>query len=263
MKEECQHTFAICAYRESRFLEECILSLKSQTVKSNIIMVTSTPNEYIECLAQKYEIPLYVNDNGGITQDWNFAYRNSKSKYVTIAHQDDVYFSQYTEKILEYMNKANDPIICFTDYCEIRNGKKISTNNLLKIKRAMLFPLKFSWSYNKKKIRRLVLGFGCPICCPSVTFMKKKIIQAPFRAGFRSDEDWEAWERLSKLSGEYIYIPKKLMGHRIHEESETSNILADNARKEEDYVMFCKFWPSWIAKVLTRLYSNSEKSNKL
>ena len=44
------HTFAVCAYKESKFLEECVLSLLSQTVKTNIIMATSTPNEYIEAI---------------------------------------------------------------------------------------------------------------------------------------------------------------------------------------------------------------------
>ena len=41
------HTFAICAYKESPYLQECIDSLKSQTIKSNIIICTSTPCEYI------------------------------------------------------------------------------------------------------------------------------------------------------------------------------------------------------------------------
>ena len=37
------HTFAICAYKESPYLEECIKSLKNQTIKSNILIATSTP----------------------------------------------------------------------------------------------------------------------------------------------------------------------------------------------------------------------------
>ena len=53
------------------------------------------------------------------------------------------------------------------------------------------------------------------------------------------------------------------MGHRIHEESETSIILGDNARNKEDYEMFCKFWPKCIAKILAKLYSKSENSNKM
>ena len=51
-----KHTFAICAYKESKYLEACIQSLKKQTVKTNIILVTSTPNQYIEDLCKKYEI---------------------------------------------------------------------------------------------------------------------------------------------------------------------------------------------------------------
>ena len=53
------------------------------------------------------------------------------------------------------------------------------------------------------------------------------------------------------------------MYHRIHEESETSIILGDHARNEEDFQMFCKFWPIPIARVLAKLYSSSEKSNEL
>ena len=57
-------------------------------------MATSTPNEWIQGLAEKYEIPLYINTGeGGIAQDWNFAYRQAKTDYITIAHQDDIYLS--------------------------------------------------------------------------------------------------------------------------------------------------------------------------
>ena len=47
-----KHSFVICAYTESPFLEECIQSLEKQTVKSTIKMVTSTPNEYIADMAK-------------------------------------------------------------------------------------------------------------------------------------------------------------------------------------------------------------------
>ena len=53
------------------------------------------------------------------------------------------------------------------------------------------------------------------------------------------------------------------MCHRIHEESETSKIIGDNARSVEDLVMFKKFWPDVIAKRLAKIYSTSEKSNEL
>ena len=38
--------FAVCAYKESPYLESCIKSLVNQKVKSNIIVCTSTPCEF-------------------------------------------------------------------------------------------------------------------------------------------------------------------------------------------------------------------------
>ena len=58
---ETNHTFAVCAYKESPYLKECLESLVNQTVKTNIIIATSTPNEYIDKLAEKYGIKVYVN----------------------------------------------------------------------------------------------------------------------------------------------------------------------------------------------------------
>ena len=54
------HTFVVCAYKESPYLEECIRSLVEQTVKTNIAVYTSTPNDYIRGIAEKYGVPVYM-----------------------------------------------------------------------------------------------------------------------------------------------------------------------------------------------------------
>ena len=56
------HTFVVCAYKESEYLEQCVLSLKSQSVSSQIMIVTSTPNAMIEGIARKHDLPLIVNE---------------------------------------------------------------------------------------------------------------------------------------------------------------------------------------------------------
>lgn len=259
-----KHIFAICAYKESPYLEECIVSLKNQTVETNVILATSTPNDYITNLCKKYNISMFVNrGEAGITQDWNFAYKRADAEYVTIAHQDDVYHKKYVEILLKEMEKAKKPIIFFTDYCEIREGKTVHDNRLLKIKRIMLFPLRFKIMQRSRFIRRRILSLGSSICCPSVTFAKKNCPEEIFQHGFRASEDWQAWERLSRLKGSFVYSTMPLTYHRIHEESETSKILADNARMKEDFIMFRKFWPVPVARILTKFYSSSEKSNDL
>ena len=171
MKTKDKHTFVICAYKESPFLEECIVSLKKQTVPTQVIIVTSTPNEHITALVEKYGIELYINTGDhGIVQDWNFGYSKCKTPYVTIAHQDDVYFPKYAERAISFLEKSIYPLIYFSDYCEIRNGKKIKTNRLLKIKRILLLPLRVKGLQKSRFVRRRSLSLGNGICCPAVSF---------------------------------------------------------------------------------------------
>lgn len=257
------HTFVICAYKESEYLEECILSLKNQNVLSKIIMETSTPNTYIEDLAHKYEIPLYINPNGGITQDWNFGLSKAETKYATIAHQDDVYEPAYSEKILAVFEGSKKALIAFSDYGELRDGKKVCGTQLLKIKRLMLSPLRIKAFKGSKFVRRRILSLGDPISCPAVSFDLDRLERPIFRDGFRSCEDWEAWEIISRMDGDFLYVPEALMYHRIHEESATTAIIQDNARVEENYIMYCKFWPKPIAKLINKFYTKSEDSNTL
>lgn len=263
-KNEKNHTFAVCAYKESPYLEECIQSLLRQSVSSRILIVTSTPNAYIKDIAKKYQLEYYVNQGEkGIIQDWNFAYKKANSKYVTLAHQDDVYGDTYTQEVLKRLERARRPLIAFTDYYEIRKDRLVACNSMLKVKRLMLLPLRLSCLQKSRFIRRRILSFGCPICCPSVTFCKENLPEKIFEAGYRSDEDWQAWEKLSRRKGEFIYCSKPLTYHRIHEESETTAIIGEQVRQQEDYDMFCKFWPKSLARLLTKLYAKSEKSNEL
>lgn len=256
------HTFAICAYKESPFLEECILSLKRQTLKSQIIMATSTPNDYIKNLADRYDIALYINKGkSGITQDWNFAYSCAQSKYVTIAHQDDIYDAKYVEKALQLVMEEKRPLIYFCDYYELRDGRVVKSNTLLRTKRFMLLPLKIQRFRKSKWIRRRILSFGSPICCPAVMYVKPNLPSIIFKNGFRSCEDWEAWEMISKLTGSFVYEKNAYVFHRIHEGSETSAIIGDNARSAEELEMYKKFWPVFIAKIINRQYAKGQKSN--
>lgn len=262
MFSEKDHTFVLCAYKESEFLEACIISLMVQTVKTNVLIATSTPNEHISSLAEKYNLEVFVNTGEkGIAGDWNFAISCAKTELITVAHQDDIYEPDYAEKMISAANSVNEPIICFSFYAELRDNKKVYSNKLLNVKKLMLSPLKV---FKKSRfVRRRVLSLGCPICCPAVTYTKKFIDAHPFKAGFKSDLDWQQWEILSRENGSFVYVPEPLMCHRIHEESATTEIIGDNLRSKEDLEMFEKFWCSPVAKLISKMYASSEKSNKL
>lgn len=258
------HTFVICAYGTSQYLEECIQSLLGQKVKSRVLIATSTPNQFINELGKKYHLEVRINRNGtGIADDWNFAYRQAESKYVTLAHQDDIYEPDYTEKMLQLLENAERPLIFFSNYGEIRNNKKQEVNLLLKIKRIMLAPIHNRKMRKYRIIKRGILALGNPICCPAVTYVKGNMQYPVFRKHFKSNLDWEVWEQLSNEDGSFEYCGRVLMYHRIHKESETSILINSRERIAEDYEMLCRFWPEWVAKICIRIYSKGENSNKV
>ena len=112
-------------------------------------------------------------------------------------------------------------------------------------------------------VRRRILSLGSPICCPSVTFVTENLPETVFENHYRACEDWEAWEKLSKKKGQFLYSTKLLMGHRIREDSETTAAIGDNKRSKEEYEMFCKFWPDSIARLIFKFYSKGQNSNQL
>lgn len=256
--------FVICAYGASPYLEECIISLKGQTVPVTIMLVTSTPNRHIEVLAAKYQLQYYINQRqGGMADDWNFGIRQAKGRIVTIAHQDDIYEPDFAATTIENINRQTTPLIAFTNYGELRNDKKLTDNRNLKIKRAALTPLKNRHLQKVRFVRRRILSLGNMICCPSVTYVKDNLTERVFASGFRSNIDWQAWERLSRQKGAFVYCSDILMYHRIHENSATTKIIADQDRAREDYQMFCQFWPGWIAGIIECFYRKGEDSNSL
>ena len=259
------HTFVVCAYKESPYLKKCIRSLLKQSVKSSILIATSTPNAYIEKIAEEYNIPLYVNEaEPGIASDWNFAYSKADTELITIAHQDDIYDENYLSSILDAVNKVKNPILVHTAYYEIRNNERVYSNRLLKIKKLMLMPLIPRFTWNSIFLRRRSLSLGCAICCPSVTYVRKRLPDEPFEVGCKADLDWQAWEKYSKLKGAFCYVSKPVMGHRVHEGSETSNVIGEgDGRTPEDYAMYRKFWPKFIADRLIKFYAKGQSSNEL
>lgn len=253
--EITQHTFVIMGYGESEYIEEAYDALKNQTVKSHIIMTSSTPNDFQETFAKKHGIPYFINPSRtGFAGDLNFAYASAKTEYVTMVHQDDLLMPEYAEYCINAANKYKDALIVFTDYVEYLNGEISSDSLNMKVKKILLnthFP--FKNNLKTKLGKRSLLSFGNPISCPSIFYVKKNIGELKFLEEYKVSPEWEALVRLSKLKGRFVYVKKPLHVYRVHEGQITSVGLAD--RKREDKLVFNMLWPKPIASLLIKFYS--------
>lgn len=254
-------TFVVCAYKECEYLEESIDSILNQTVKANILISTSTPNDYVQGIADKYGIEVRINPNGGQIKDYNFAMQQPDTELIMLMHQDEVLADTFVERVLFELNHTKKPIIAFTNYIEMHNNvvdKKPSV--MVRIKRWMLLPLRvrcFSGTWLGKRGIQL---FGDPITHPTVVCVKKEMPEELFREKYKASMDWDLWERLSRQKGSFVYVKEVLLYHRMNDENQTVKLLTTtNARYEDEFEIFCRFWPKTIAKFLMRFYSGATK----
>ena len=211
------HTYVILAYKENDNLEDCIKSIMKQSVKSNVIIATSTENDFIKDLASKYGLGLMVNhepSNKG--RDYNFAIDNFNTELITIAHQDDFYDRNYTKDIInEYKNGNKDTSIFFTDIYELDNDKIIRKSKKLFRRRFMLWPLKFRRFQRNKYFKLRTLKKEKYFCTSSVTFVKKNIKENFFPENMSYYNDWKGFLDLANSDSKFVFIDKQLVGYRL------------------------------------------------
>ena len=103
----------------------------------------------------RLKINQWTRRNSARLEFWLQSGKNAA--YVTIAHQDHLYFSDYSIRAVRKLEESKHPLIYFSDYCEIRNGEKVRNNGLLKTKRMLLSPLKIKRCQKSRFLRRRIL----------------------------------------------------------------------------------------------------------
>ena len=258
------HSFSVLAYKESPYIEEAIVSLKEQSVETNIFVCTSTPSTFLEELCKKHGVNLQVNTSGkkGVASDYDFALATPDTKYVTLVHQDDIYLPDFVKATVAAISKYPNSSLLFSDYLEVDDNFKRTKGLLIWIKKFLLFTnYGFGNSMSATFRKRFLLALSNPICSPSVTFNRELIEGYQFSEEYRFTIDWVAWKVFAQQEGAFTYIPKELLLHRIHPDSETSTGIQDNRRFKEDLALYREFWPEPVAQLLSRLMSLSYPLN--
>lgn len=255
------HIFSICAYKDSPYLESCIKSLKKQTVPTKIILCTSTPSPYIEAMAERYELPLYVRDEvSDIQADWNFAYQMADSKLVTIAHQDDMYHKTYAQTVQNCWSRYPDTTVMTTDATIVKHGRLQTIGKVEIVKKLLRIPLRIPMLNHLKQVKKSALRFGNPIMCPSCTYDKEALGEPLFVSSFKYALDWDTMVDLAERQGRFICIERPLLFYRIHDGATTKDCIKDHRREREEADMFRRFWPERVVKLIMSLYRKAYDS---
>jgi glycosyltransferase involved in cell wall biosynthesis len=259
------HTFAIPVYRAAPNLAALIESLRAQNgVRSEILLTSSTPSEELDVVARRYSVPLHINQKRiDIAADWNFALEATRTEFVTLAHQDDLFAPDYSVRLAAALQRHPAAMIAFCDYSEHTPIGARPTNLNLRIKRSLrwlAFGARECITESSRKTRLLALGN--PICCPSVMFNRGALVNFHFPSGFQTNLDWMAWLELARKPGGFVYVNERLVSKCIHTGSETSATIANRTREREDRAIFDTLWPRPVAAALASFYKFGYRANQ-
>lgn len=254
-----EHSLVVLAYGDSPFLAGCLEALAAQTVRSRIIVATSTPSDFIANAARMAGAELHINPKrAGIGADWNFALSVAGARYVTLVHQDDVYYPEFlaaTKQLFEC--HPDGAAIAFTGFREIGDRGEPKSSLVSSIKHVLSTVLLNGRQRIGGLPQRLFLSFGCPLTCSTVTYDLKNLAGFSFATDLASNLDWDAWWRMHQEGKIFLHARGKLLGRRHNELMETSRVIASGQRQAEDAMMFARIWPKPIARLLHFFYAAS------
>ncbi|MBQ7175635.1 MAG: glycosyltransferase family 2 protein [Lachnospiraceae bacterium] len=254
-----KHCYAISAYGASPYLETCIESLTQQSVRSAVILCTSTPNDLIREMAARYAIPLYIRDGASsLHADWNFAVetavRETGAELVTVAHQDDVYHRDYGKALRAAWHMYPDLSVFCTRYRTIDAGGEPVTGRAERVKRLLRLPLRMRELADRTFVKRSVLQFGNAIGCPTCTYAVEKTGLPLFQNDYHFVIDWDTLLRISRLPGRFVCLERELLDYRVHDGAETLKNIENHVREKEEQLMFEKMWPQPFPRILMHFY---------
>jgi glycosyltransferase involved in cell wall biosynthesis len=251
-------SIVVPTYNREKKLKRVVQSIIKQTYKNwELIIVDNYSSDNTETLIENFKnnkIHFYkLNNNGVIAKSRNFGISKSSGQYICFLDSDDWWHKEKLNYVNEYILKGYDFI--YHDMYLI--PKKI-------------FKRKTSYCRNLNKPVFEDLVVNGPAFPTSSACVKKEIAEKC--KGFNENTDFIAWEdfnfwlKISKITDQFVKIPKTLGFITIDDQnflSEEISIKNIFSFKEKYFVK--KKLPNWALFSLARSYlklKNFKESNK-
>lgn len=203
--------------RASSFLKEAIDSVINQSYNNwELIVVDNNSSDNTFDLVKSYKSDKIfihqINNNGVIAKSRNLGINKSTGDYIAFLDSDDYWYKNKLQKCVDIIKLSNCPIIC--------HGEK------------WLYADKsINKTYGPKKMfeYRNMLSLGSSSVSTSAIIIKKDLIKKAglFRENHKiiSAEDYDMWLNVSKIEDNISFISEPLGVFRIHDTSQSSNII--------------------------------------
>ena len=180
---------------------------------------------------------------------------------VTIAHQDDIYHSHYVESMLEALDARPDATVFFSGYRPVKDGIVSLDANCI-IRAVLRAPMCVDRFADMRFFKHLIFSLGNSVCCPTVTYVRKRLPEPVFTSSYKYNIDWDTFRKLAKLPGSFAYDPHALVGYRIHDEATSKQYIDNTGRFDEDMRMFTEIWGKTIARMIMKIYTRAYDTYK-
>jgi len=199
------------SYNSSKFIEECINSVISQTYLDwEMIIVDDRSTDNSRDLITKFAKendrikPIFLEENVGAAEARNVAIKKSKGKYVAFLDSDDLWKNIKLEKQISFMNEKNIAF-SFTSY------QPMSENG---VEKYSVIKVPYQIDYHSY-LKNTIIG------CLTVVIDREKTgeFQMP---NIRSSHDMALWLLIMKRGFSAYGLDEDLAYYRIVSTSNTS-----------------------------------------
>jgi len=214
-------SICIPTFNSSKYIFECLNSVKEQTYKDFEVIVTDNDSSddtlEIVDLFKGLNLKVYKNDqNFGIGKNFNMACSKANGELIKLLPSDDIIYPKSLEQSINYFSQYKNISMVMTSKDLINNQSKIIYKNFSSLNTGF---------YNGKDIAKKILYSGRnPLGEPGYSLIKKEsyLKAGGFNENLSFTLDIDLWMRILEHE-DIFYINKPLGGFRIHPSSLSTN----------------------------------------